>query len=79
MGFWGNRLCLQGKKAKNQDDDEDLSEQVSSLAIDGESTPAAEPEIQAVGDDEWPEEDVKPKKGKGGKKGGKKVSISDST
>lgn len=63
-----HRSTTQGKKSAPVEEDDKLEDEVAKLAI------SEEPTIQTVGDDEWPEEDVKPKKGGKGKKGGKKVS-----
>jgi translation initiation factor 5B len=49
------------KKKRNNFADLDLED-------DAESKPAGIEEVRANPDDEWPEEDVKPKKGKKGKK-----------
>jgi translation initiation factor 5B len=71
-----------GKKAKKDkkggkkdlDEDEDMD---GSAVLDVPAQPAEAP--QADIDDEWPEDDVKPKKGKKGKKakGGKKADEED--
>lgn len=46
-----------GKKAAPVEDDEDETA----------APPAEEPTFEVAGDDEWPEDEVKPKKGKKGK------------
>jgi len=58
-----------GKKGvkKAQQDDEEDEPVVAAEPVDD----APQPETAVNIDDEWPEEDVKPKKGKKGKKGKK--------
>ncbi|ORX39684.1 hypothetical protein BD324DRAFT_614592 [Kockovaella imperatae] len=63
------------KKAKKKKGraDSDLEED-----LDGDVGPVTEPvDTRVDPDDEWPEEDVKPKKGKKGKKGGAKKQVDE--
>ncbi|KAK8869983.1 hypothetical protein IAR55_000553 [Kwoniella newhampshirensis] len=63
-----------GKKEKKKvvDEDEDMDEPAATAAA-AESPAIQQAEASANLDDEWPEEDIKPKKGKKGKKGKKNV------